>query len=75
MDPVTNALTAVALGRVGLNKVTRMATPMLVVSGVIADVDWVTRLGGARSFLLGHRTATHSLAGTSVLVAVVAAAF
>jgi inner membrane protein len=75
MEPVTNALTAVALGRAGLNKVTRMATPMLVVSGLLADVDWVTRLGGARSFLLGHRTATHSLPGTVVLVAAVAAGF
>ncbi len=75
MEPVTNTLTAIALGRAGLNKVTRMATPMLVVSGLLADVDWVTRLGGARLFLLGHRTATHSLPGTVVLVAVVAAGF
>ena len=47
MEPVTHALTSIALGRAGLNKITRAATPMLLVSGLIADVDWVTRLGGA----------------------------
>ena len=75
MEPVTHALTSIALGRAGLNKVTRIATPMLVVSGTIADVDWVTRLGSARTFLHGHRTATHSLFGTAVIIASVSAAF
>lgn len=74
MEPVTHALTSIALGRAGLNKITRAATPMLVVSGLIADVDWVTRLGGAGSFLRGHRTITHSLVGTVAIVAAVAAA-
>ncbi len=74
MEPVTHALTSIALGRAGLNKMTRMATPMLLVSGVIADVDWVTRLGGANAFLHGHRTATHSLVGTAAIIAGVATA-
>jgi inner membrane protein len=75
MDPVTHALTSIALGRAGLNKLARAATPMLVVSGLLADVDWVTRLGGADAFLRGHRTATHSLVGTAVIATVVAAGF
>lgn len=75
MEPVTHALTSIALGRAGLNKVTRMATPMLLVSGLIADVDWVTRLAGANAFLHGHRTATHSLIGTAAIIIGVAAAF
>ena len=74
MEPVTHALTSIALGRAGLNKITRAATPMLLVSGLIADVDWVTRLGGADIFLRGHRTATHSLVGTTAIIVVVAAA-
>jgi len=73
MEPVTHALTCIALGRAGLNKITRAATPMLLVSGLIADFDWVTRLGGAATFLRGHRTVTHSLVGTVAIVAVVAA--
>ncbi len=75
MEPVTHALTSIALGRAGLNKVTWMATPMLLVSGLAADVDWVTRLGGASAFLHGHRTATHSLIGTAAIAALASAAF
>src|SRR5579863_9778053 len=74
MEPVTHALTCIALGRAGLNKITRAASPMLLVSGLIADVDWITRFGGAATFLRGHRTVTHSLAGTVAIVAAVAAA-
>src|SRR5580704_2602759 len=47
---------------------------MLLVSGLIADVDWVTRLAGADTFLRGHRTVTHSLVGTVAIIAAVAAA-
>jgi inner membrane protein len=75
MEPVTHALTSIALGRAGLNKITRAATPMLLVSGLIADVDWVARFGGADSFLRGHRTVTHSLVGTAAIIAGLAAAF
>jgi inner membrane protein len=74
MEPVTHALTSIALGRAGLNKITRAATPMLLVSGLIADVDWATRLAGAATFLRGHRTLTHSLAGTAAIITAVAAA-
>ena len=74
MEPVTHALTSIALGRAGLNKITRAATPMLLVSGLIADVDWVTRLGRAGLFLHGHRTITHSLVGTVAIAAAVAVA-
>ena len=74
MEPVTHALASIALGRAGVNKVTRAATPMLVVSGLVADVDWLTRLGAADLFLRGHRTATHSLVGTAIIVVAVASA-
>ena len=75
MEPVTHALTSIALGRAGLDKVSRMATPMLLVSGMVADVDWVTRFGGASAFLHGHRTATHSFTGTIAIIAGVSATF
>jgi inner membrane protein len=74
MEPVTHALTSMALGRAGLNKITRAATPMLFVSGLAADVDWAARLGGAASFLRGHRTVTHSIVGTLAIAVVVAVA-
>ena len=75
MEPVTHALTSIALGRAGLNKLTRAATPMLLASGLVADIDWVTRLAGAEAFLRGHRTATHSLLGTAAIAAILAAGF
>src|ERR1700722_12785851 len=75
MEPVTHVLTSIALGRAGLNKITRAATPMLLLSGLIADVDWVARFGGADSFLRAHRTVTHSLVGTAAIIAGLAAAF
>ncbi len=52
-----------------------MAMPALIVSGLVADVDWLTRLGGARAFLHGHRTVTHSVVGTVVLAVAVALLF
>jgi len=75
MEPVTHALASVALGRAGLNRLARPATPMLLVSGLIADADWLSYFGGARAFLHGHRTATHSLLGTALLAVLVTAVF
>jgi inner membrane protein len=75
MEPLTHALTSITLARAGLNKVTRMATPILLVSGLAADVDSVSRFGGASAFLHGYRTATHSLLGTVALIAAVTGGF
>jgi inner membrane protein len=75
MDPVTHSLASLALARAGLSKATRLATPMLLVAGLAADLDWLTLAGGARAFLNGHRTATHSLAGTAAIALLTAAGF
>ncbi len=75
MEPVTHALTSLALGRAGLNRATRLATPMLLVAGLAADLDWLSLAGGARAFLHGHRTATHSLAGTAAIALATAGIF
>ena len=50
-----------------LNRVSRLATPMLLVSGLAADLDWLAYLGGPRLFLAAHRTATHSLLGAALI--------
>jgi len=75
MEPVTHALTSLALGRAGLNRATRLATPMLLVTGLAADLDWLSLAGGARAFLHGHRTVTHSLAGTVAIALATAGIF
>ena len=75
MEPVTHALASLALGRAGLGRVTRLAAPMLVVSGLAADLDWVSYTAGAPAFLAWRRTASHSLLGAAVISAGVAAGF
>jgi membrane-bound metal-dependent hydrolase YbcI (DUF457 family) len=75
MEPVTHALASLALGRAGLGRVTRWATPMLVAAGLAADLDWLSYFGGPRAFLAAHRTASHSLVGTAAIAAATAAFF
>jgi inner membrane protein len=75
MDPLTHAVVGIAASRTGLNKLTRLATPMLIVSGVAADLDWLTALFGPRAFLEGHRTVTHSLIGTGAIAIFTALVF
>ncbi|MBI1750421.1 MAG: metal-dependent hydrolase [Acidobacteria bacterium] len=75
MEPLTHGLTSLALGRAGLNKVTRMATPMLLVAGYAPDVDWITYFMGAPAMFHYRRAITHSLAGAAALAAIVAASF
>ena len=75
MEPVTHALASLALGQTRLNRVSRLATPMLLVSGLAADLDWLAYLGGPRLFLAAHRTATHSLLGAALIACTTAALF
>ncbi len=68
-------LVSLALGRAGLNKVTRMATPMVLSAGLAADLDWLSLAGGTRAFLHGHRTASHSLLGAAAIALIAACIF
>jgi inner membrane protein len=75
MDPLTHIVVSIAAGRAGLNRVTRLATSMLIVSGVAADLDWLAALAGPKTFLEGHRTLTHSLLGTAAIAIITALCF
>lgn len=75
MEPITHALSSVVLARAGLDRATRLATPMLLVAGLAPDLDWLSSFGGASAFLAGHRTVTHSLTGTAAIALFVAACF
>ena len=75
MEPVTHALASLALGRAGVNRMTRLATPMLLISGLAADLDWLSVFRGARAFLRDHRAVTHSLAGAAVIALATAGVF
>ncbi|HEV2491033.1 MAG TPA: metal-dependent hydrolase [Candidatus Acidoferrales bacterium] len=75
MDPFTHALTSAALDRAGLRAVSRMSLPILLASGVAADVDLLSYFGGAGAYSQWHGTVLHSLLGTAVVATAVAAAF
>ncbi|MGB6200436.1 MAG: metal-dependent hydrolase [Candidatus Acidiferrales bacterium] len=75
MEPITQVLASVALARCGFKRVTPLALPIIVTAGLAPDLDWVSVFGGARAFLEGHRTVTHSLVGIVALAAVIAAVF
>ncbi len=73
MDNLTHALTAVALSRAGLNRLTPYATLSLVVGSNLPDLDIVTWLEGSTAYLKYHRGITHSLVGVTVLAVGLAA--
>jgi len=75
VEPVTHALTSLALARVGQKRLPRFGTAMLVVAGVAPDLDYASYLGGASSFLRYDRTLLHSLLSSIALAIVVAAVF
>jgi inner membrane protein len=75
MDPLTHIVVSIAASRAGLNKVSRLATTMLIVTTVCADLDWLTALAGPRAFLLGHRTITDSFCGAAAIAILIALIF
>lgn len=75
MEPVTHALTSIALARAGQRYLPRYGTAMLVVAGVAPDVDYASYLGGAGAFLRFNRALLHSIPSAILLACAVAGAF
>lgn len=75
MEPLTHALTSLAIARAARKRLPRFGALMLVTAGIAPDLDYVSYLGGAGAFLRLHRTALHSLLGGAVVVFAVAFAF
>jgi inner membrane protein len=75
LDPVTHGLASLALARAGQKRLPRYGAAMLVVSGVAADLDYVSYFGGAAAFLRFHRTLLHSILGSTLIACVTAAVF
>ncbi len=72
MDNLTHTLTAVALSQAGLNRKTRFATLALVLGANLPDLDMLSRFAGSATYLKYHRGVTHSLAGITLLAALLA---
>jgi membrane-bound metal-dependent hydrolase YbcI (DUF457 family) len=75
VEPVTHALTSLALARVGQRRLPRFGTAMLIVAGVAPDLDYASYLGGASSFLRYDRALLHSVLSSFVLAIALAPAF
>ncbi|MFZ0821127.1 MAG: metal-dependent hydrolase [Candidatus Acidiferrales bacterium] len=75
MDPISQTLLSITVCRAGFDRLTRLAMPMLIVSGLAVDLDLLSAIGGPRAYLEGRCTATHSFLGASIIAAVVALAF
>jgi membrane-bound metal-dependent hydrolase YbcI (DUF457 family) len=75
VEPLTHALTSVALARAGQRYLPRNGMAMLVVAGVAPDVDYASFLGGAGAFLRFDRALLHSIPSSIPLACAVAGAF
>jgi inner membrane protein len=61
MDPLTHTATGLFLSRIGLNRWTPRATPILLLAANAPDLDILTASGGSLNYLHYHRHLTHSL--------------
>jgi len=75
VEPVTHALTSLALARATQKRLPRFGVAILIVSGVAPDLDYVSYFTGPGAFLRFHRAVLHSLSGILVLVSVIASVF
>lgn len=67
MDPLTHTATGLFLSRAGLNRLTPMATPIVMLAANAPDIDIVTLAGGPLNYLHYHRHLTHALAAMPVM--------
>jgi len=72
---LTHALISLMLARAGQTLLPRFGIAMLVVSGVAADLDFLSYFGGPSAFLRFHRVVLHSGPGSLVIVCVLAVVF
>lgn len=75
MEPITHALASLTLARAAQGRMPRRGTALFLVSGVAADLDYLSYFAGPAAFLKLHRALLHSLAGSVFLVCAVAVAF
>ena len=75
MEPLTHALLSLILARASQKHLPRYGTVTLLVSGVAADLDYASYLGGPQAFLRFHRSLLHSVLGSALLIVALACAF
>src|SRR5579862_358155 len=73
MEPATQALAAITLSRAGLNKLSPRATLILLAATLAPDLDLLSIVGGAGTYLRCHRALLHSYIGGFILALALAA--
>jgi membrane-bound metal-dependent hydrolase YbcI (DUF457 family) len=75
VEPFTHAFTSLALARAGGRRTPRFTATMMVVAGLVPDLDYAAYFGGPSAFMRFHRSILHSIAGSIVIALAVAAIF
>jgi hypothetical protein len=73
MDPIAHTLFGATLAEAGLKKLSRYATPTLLIGANLPDIDGVANLWGSDAALYFRRGWTHGKIGMLVLPLVLAA--
>jgi membrane-bound metal-dependent hydrolase YbcI (DUF457 family) len=60
MDILTHALASYALKRAAFPRIPRLATAAMLIAGIAANIDWLSRYLGPSIYLNLHRTYCHS---------------
>jgi inner membrane protein len=72
MENLCHTLAGAVLAKTGLERVTPLALPTLLIGANLPDIDLVTRLDGPVAYLQHHRGITHSLVGVIGLAVLLA---
>ncbi|HZU23886.1 MAG TPA: metal-dependent hydrolase [Bryobacteraceae bacterium] len=75
MDPVTHALTGLAMSRAGLSRWHAQAPALLMLAAEAPDVDIVSAFNGSYSYFVHHRWITHAFVAAPVLAILVSLLF
>ncbi|HXG91449.1 MAG TPA: metal-dependent hydrolase [Blastocatellia bacterium] len=69
MENLSHTLLGLTLAKAGLERATPLATTALVVSSNLPDIDVLSGMNGADSYIEYHRGFTHSFVGLALLAA------
>src|SRR6266853_5326663 len=70
MDPFTHGLASYSITRAVFPRASRTTVIAAILAGSAADLDRLSAYAGPSAFLDWHRTATHAVLGTLIIVAV-----
>lgn len=73
MDPITHGLAGITIANLGFRR--KSAMWVLLISSILPDIDYVTRLWGTDVFLKYHRGITHGILALFIVPAIIGLIF